>query len=131
MCIRDSYYVVALDNANNRTEVPVVIDKIDYNKPTVASAAISPVDWTNGNHTVTASGIADTGGSGISQVFLATSATAASGTNMEYNAANGTATVTTALAEGTTTYYIRVKDGAGNFSDAVPSVVAKRDSRCV
>ncbi|BDF59121.1 hypothetical protein CE91St36_19380 [Christensenellaceae bacterium] len=123
-----TYYVVAIDQAGNRKEASIAVDQIDVNKPTVTGATISPTGWTNGNHTVTVSGIADTGGSGIAQVFLATSATATSGTNMEYNAANGTATVTTALAEGTTTYYIRVKDGAGNFSDAVPSVVAKRDS---
>ena len=92
------------------------------------TATITPVDWTNGKHTITVTGISDTGGSGVEAVFYSTSSSATSGTNLTYNDATGTATITTELLDGSKNYYIRIKDGAGNFAATTLRVTGKRDT---
>ena len=126
---KGTYYIVAINGVGLRSEVKVVLDKIDTEAPTVTgTATIAPVDWTNGKHTITVTGISDTGGSGVEAVFYSTSSSATSGTNLTYNDATGTATITTELLDGSKNYYIRIKDGAGNFAATTLRVTGKRDT---
>lgn len=101
-----TYYCWVKDKAGNvSAESKSITVYYDALKPTV-TASYSTTNWTNGNVTITATGT-DTGGSGVSQYYFSTSATSQTGgswstTNTKTVSANGT-------------WYIWVKDKAGNI----------------
>ena len=129
LTVPGTYYIIAYDNAGNRSAVPVVVDHIDRTPPTVGSTAADPPGWSNTeSFTLTAAGLADDpGGSGVAGAEYSLDSTFTAGvTEMTLDAGAATATATVTPQEGETTYYIRAKDVAGNAGEA-KSVVTKRD----
>ena len=97
---------------------------IDTTKPTIGSATGSTATANSG--TITVSTIADTGGSGLSGIYISTSSTAPT-TSSSWTANTGATYTKSVSANGT--YYIWVRDTAGNISDVktanVSGIVAK------
>ena len=127
LTVPGTYYVIAYDNVGNRSAAPIEVNNIDRIPPTMGAAAIAPAGWNSAaSYTITVPSVTDTGGSGVAGVEYSTDSSFATGVaNMTLAGDNASATVTP--PEGSTTYYIRAKDGAGNVSQT-QSVSAQRDS---
>lgn len=89
------------DNAGNKTVKPLTVSNIDKTAPTANNPVQNPTGWTNGNVTISISGAADTGGSGLKQIELP-NGTIVSGTSASQ------------VVTGNGSYTFKVRDNAGN-----------------
>ena len=104
-----TYYFYVKDSAGNINKTSIQINNIDKQAPTITSVT-SPTNWTNTNKTITITA-KDEGGSGIAGYAV----TATNTTPTDWKAStSGTWTSTETYGIGT--YYVWVKDGAGNVS---------------
>lgn len=118
-----TFYCWVKDNAGN-TAYKTISPKYDNTKPTVSQLEAEAPGWTNQNVTLTAVGVLDNA-SGIAGYYFTTenltTAPAASDNNWQSNNTR----------DGVTTYgtwYVWVKDGAGNVSANPASVTVYYDA---
>jgi len=104
------------DKAGNTATSSRTVNVVDNILPTVTGVSV-PTNWTSGNKTITVTG-SDTGLSGIAGYYISTSSTKPT-TASAWTAS--TSTIWT-VSRGAGTYYIWVKDGAGNISSTYKSV---------
>ena len=92
------------------------VTNIDKDKPTIGSisGAFTIVSGNTGK--VTISSIADTGGSGLSGVYVSTSSTKPTATSVTWKSNTSASYSESVTAAGT--YYVWVKDTAGNVSNS-------------
>lgn len=65
-----TYTFKIYDNAGNETLKSITVSNIDKVKPTVGGDVKSPSTWTSGNVSISLSGVADSGGSGLFELEL-------------------------------------------------------------
>ena len=119
-----TYYVWAKDEGNSSEAKSTVIYK-DTKKPTTGNPGAGDEDWsTAANVTITVPNVKDdtsvtTSVSGVAKVLVDTKTIASAGqaTAKTMTLSGETATITLPQTDGTTTYYVRAVDGAGNLSD--------------
>lgn len=104
------------DNAGNNAVSNRTVNVIDNIAPTVNTVA-SPTAWSNANKTITVTA-SDTGLSGIAGYYISTTTAAPTLASSWTASTSGTWTVSKAIG----TYYIWVKDSAGNISTTYKSV---------
>ena len=104
------------DKAGNTATLSRTVNVVDNILPTVTGVSV-PTNWTSGNKTITVTG-SDTGLSGIAGYYISTSSTKPTTASAWTTRTSTTWTV----SRGSGTYYIWVKDGAGNISSTYKSV---------
>ncbi|HHX17226.1 MAG TPA: DUF5011 domain-containing protein, partial [Mollicutes bacterium] len=104
------------DKAGNTATLSRTVNVVDNILPTVTGVSV-PTTWTSGNKTITVTG-SDTGLSGIAGYYISTSSTKPT-TASAWTASTST---TWTVSRGAGTYYIWIKDGAGNISSTYKSV---------
>jgi hypothetical protein len=104
------------DNANNTATSTRTVNVIDNIPPTITNASV-PTNWTSTNKTITVTG-SDSGLSGIAGYYISTSTTKPTA-GSSWNASTST---TWTASEPTGTYYIWIKDSAGNISVSYTTV---------
>ena len=104
------------DKAGNTATATRTVKVIDDKPPTIVSATV-PTTWTSGNKTITVTS-SDTGLSGIAGYYISTSSTKPTSSS-SWTASTST---TWTVSKGAGTYYIWVKDNAGNISSTYKSV---------
>ena len=113
-----TYYVTynVTDTAGNNATATRTINVIDNIAPTVLLATV-PTTWTNTNKTISVTS-SDTGLSGISGYYISTSTTKPTlGSSWTANASTSWTVI-----KPSGTYYIWVKDNAGNISATYKSI---------
>ena len=115
----------AIDEAGNVSNESTLTLKIDKDTPTIGSIAGTTEKGNTGKVMVT--NIADTGGSGLKGIYISTSSTKPTATNVTWEANIASSFNKTVSANGT--YYVWVIDNAGNISEVksckVSGIVAK------
>ena len=114
-------YAVLVDNEGQIGEAaPGNVTNIDTTKPTIENVTgITIVSGNTGN--ITISGVEDTGGSGLSAYYVSTKSTTPTvNTSGWVNNASSSFTKTVTTAG---TYYVWVKDNAGNISEPKSCIV--------
>jgi hypothetical protein len=104
------------DNSNNTASLTRTVNVVDNILPTITNASV-PTNWTSTNKTITVTG-SDSGLSGIAGYYISTSTTKPT-LGSSWNAS--TSTMWT-VSEPAGTYYIWIKDGAGNISASYTTV---------
>ena len=107
-----TYYVWAKDIAGNINKNSIKITNIDKVNPTIGAPSISPTGWTNGNVTIT-SAVSDNDSKLAGYAVTTNTTTPTSWTSISGSQANYTVTYT---ATANNTYYVWVKDTAGNIN---------------
>ncbi len=123
-----TYYIVAYDKGNNRSQTSVSVTNIDRTGPTVSGGKQDTTDWAT---ETTISATAADSQSGVSQVIWSTSSSATSGNAMTRTSGSAASGVYTSTGKITAngTYYIRAKDALGNWGTAQKVVVDKIDDK--
>ena len=115
----------AIDEAGNVSNESTLTLKIDKDTPTIGSIAGTTEKGNTGK--VMVNNIADTGGSGLKGIYISTSSTKPTATNVTWEANTASSFNKTVSANGT--YYVWVIDNAGNISEVqsckVSGIVAK------
>ena len=112
-----TYYFYVKDAAGNINKKSITISKIEKVKPTIGSFTGTTI--VSGNlGTIKASGIADTGGSGLEGYYLSTSSTTPTKDSSWKSNTSSSLEIEGLKPTDNTTYYLWVKDKAGNISEA-------------
>ena len=112
-----TYYFYVKDAAGNINKKSITISKIEKVKPTIGSFTGTTI--VSGNlGTIKASGIADTGGSGLEGYYLSTSSTTPTKDSSWKSSTSSSLEIKNLKPTVNTTYYLWVKDNAGNISEA-------------
>ena len=112
-----TYYFYVKDAAGNINKKSITISKIEKVKPTIGSFTGTTI--VSGNlGTIKASGIADTGGSGLEGYYLSTSSTTPTEDSSWKSNTSSSLEIEGLKPTDNTTYYLWVKDKAGNISEA-------------
>lgn len=115
-------YAVAVSGAGLTSKTTSYTAKVDTTAPTISIGSNPSTSWTNTNKSFTVKG-ADSG-SGIAGYYISTSSTKPTATASGWETSTaGTKT----YSKGTGTYYVWVKDAAGNISSSVKVSVTKID----
>lgn len=112
-----TYYFYVKDAAGNINKKSITISKIEKVKPTIGSFTGTTI--VSGNlGTIKASGIADTGGSGLEGYYLSTSSTTPTEDSSWKSNTSSSLEIEGLKPTVNTPYYLWVKDKAGNISEA-------------
>ena len=92
------------------------VTNIDKDKPTIGGITEGFTIVSGNTGTITVSSISDTGGSGLSGIYISTSSTKPTAKGVTWTENTASSYKKTVTTGGT--YYVWVKDSAGNVSDA-------------